>query len=96
MLALRFSHCLMRIAKVDIAAQVDGCVQGTACLPGQRRGFIAARDSQDDGSDSRPGRSAAHGKGDPPSSRSNRVPEEAIANKELSLSQLPLSCAPYA
>jgi len=43
----------MRIAMVDMAAQVDGCVQGTACLLGQRRGFIAARDSQDDGSGSR-------------------------------------------
>jgi hypothetical protein len=86
----------MRIATVDITAQVDGSVQGTACLLGQGRGFIArgipkTMDQIVDQGDRR------HiGKGDPPSLRSNCVPAQAIANKELSLSQPPLSCAPYA
>jgi large subunit ribosomal protein L35 len=51
----------MRIAKVDITAQVDGRVQQTGCLLGQRRGFHRrSRHSQDDGLDPRPDRSAAH------------------------------------
>ena len=84
----------MRIATVDITAQVDGSGQGTACLLGQGRGFIAARgipktmDQILDQADRRRIR-----KGEPPSSRSNCVPAQAIANKELSLSQPPLSCA---